>query len=688
MRVFKDLQHIPGFNNAVATIGSFDGVHLGHVEILRQIQRQAHLCGGESVVVTFNPHPRLLLEPQDPRFRLINTLDEKLDLLRCQGVDNAVVVPFDQRFAALSAQEYVEDFLIKKIHPRYVVIGYDHRFGANREGDIAFLKKYERNGGFQTLEIPAQQIEAINVSSTQIRRALEQADIPRANRLLGRPFPISGRVVTGRQIGRSIGFPTANIQPPDPYKFIPPNGIYAAQTTFDGQTWPVLLYIGERPSVESANACRTIEAHLVGFEGDLYGQNLSIDVIDYVRPDRKLDSLDALQAQIRDDQNAILARLREMNRMDPKKSPARADETIAARTAPHAEGSPLPLSDVAIVILNFNTRPHLETFLPSVVAHTDGARIIVADNASPDDSVAWLAAQYPDVAVIRLPRNYGFAQGYNEALDQVQARYYILLNSDVQVSPGWLPPLIAAMEADPLLAAAQPKIRAYRQPEQFEYAGGAGGWIDTLGYPFCRGRIFNSLERDLGQYDDPISCAWASGAAMCVRADLYRQFGGFDSDYFAHNEEIDLCLRFKRAGYRVGYVPTSLVFHLGGGSLAYSSPRKVFFNFRNSLLTLLKNEPRPLLAPKIFARLCLDGVAGIRFLLKGEFRAILAVIRAHFSFYGMLGAAWRKRQQVARIIEDARVGPPDRAGIYPGSIVFAHYIRRIKKFSDLMPVRR
>lgn len=238
MRVFTDLQHIPRFNNAVVTIGSFDGVHLGHAEILRQIQKQARECGGESVVVTFNPHPRLLLAPQDPRFRLINTLDEKLALLRRQGVDNVVVVPFDRRFAVLSAREYVEDFLIEKIHPRYVVIGYDHRFGANREGDIAFLKKYERAGGFQTLEIPAQQIEAVNVSSTQIRRALEQANIPRANCLLGRPFPISGRVVTGRQIGRSIGFPTANIQPPDPYKFIPPNGIYAAQTAFEAGYGP------------------------------------------------------------------------------------------------------------------------------------------------------------------------------------------------------------------------------------------------------------------------------------------------------------------------------------------------------------------------------------------------------------------------------------------------------------------
>lgn len=450
-----------------------------------------------------------------------------------------------------------------------------------------------------------------------------------------------------------------------------------------------MLYIGERPSVESASACRTIEAHLVGFEGDLYGQDLSIDVIDYIRPDRKLDSLDALQAQIRDDQNVILARLTEMGRIDSINPAESAGEIRAARAgeAAHTEGVPRPLSDVAIVILNYNTRPHLETFLPSVVAHTNGARIIVADNASPDDSVAWLAAHFPDVEIIRLPCNYGFAQGYNEALNQIQARYYILLNSDVQVSPKWLPPLIEAMEADPLLAAAQPKIRAYRQPDQFEYAGGAGGWLDALGYPFCRGRIFNSLERDQGQYDNPVSCAWASGAAMCVRADLFRQFGGFDGDYFAHNEEIDLCLRFKRAGYRVACIPASPVFHLGGGSLAYSSPRKVFLNFRNSLLTLLKNEPRHLLAPKIFVRLCLDGVAGVRFLFKGEFRAILAVIRAHFSFYGMLGAAWRKRRQFAQMIEDARVGPPNRDGIYPGSIVFAHYIRRVKKFADLAQKR-
>lgn len=677
MRVFTDIKHIPRFNNAVVTIGSFDGVHLGHVEILRQIQQRAQDCKGESVVVTFEPHPRLLLAPTDPHFRLITDLREKLSLLREQGVDNVVVAPFDRRFASMSAREYVEDFLIQKIRPRYIVVGYDHRFGAGREGDMAFLKKYESDGGFETIEIPAQQIEAINISSTKIRRALDEANISLANRLLGHPFPISGRVERGRQIGRTIGFPTANIQPADPRKFIPPNGIYAAQTMLNGKQWPVLLYIGDRPSVESEIAHRTIEAHLVGFEGDLYGQTLWVDVVEYIRPDRKLASLDALQAQIREDQNAILARLQALGAAATQKRAWAESEAQARHPIPDAS------AEIAIVILNYNTRAHLETFLPSVVAHSGNARIVIADNASSDDSVAWLSAHYPALEIIRLPRNYGFAQGYNEALNRIEARYYILLNSDVQVSPGWLPPLIAAMEADPMLAAVQPKIRAYAQPGQFEYAGGAGGWLDALGYPFCRGRIFNSLEQDQGQYDDPAPCAWASGAAMLIRADLYRQFGGFDGAYFAHNEEIDLCLRLRRAGYRIRCIPTSVVFHLGGGSLAYSSPFKVFLNFRNSLLTLLKNEPTPLLAPKLLARLCLDGVAGVRFLFKGEFRAILAVVRAHFSFYGMLGAAWRKRQEIARLISAARVAPPNRDGIYSGSIVFAHYVRRIKKFSDL-----
>jgi GT2 family glycosyltransferase len=244
-------------------------------------------------------------------------------------------------------------------------------------------------------------------------------------------------------------------------------------------------------------------------------------------------------------------------------------------------------------------------------------------------------------------------------------------------------PVLSAMHADPKMAIAQPKILAWRDKTRFEYAGACGGWIDNLGYPFCRGRIFGHSEIDAGQYDTPQECFWAAGAAFFIRADLYHQFGGFDGDYFAHNEEIDLCWRIKRAGYSVWCIPQSVVYHLGGGTLEYENPRKVYLNFRNSLFTLLKNESVAKLCWLIPARLVLDGLAGARFAAKGQFRAILAIIRGHFSLYRQFGETLRKRRAVAQMIQQYGVGPANRAGIYRWSIVLAHYLRRIKRFSQL-----
>lgn len=339
--------------------------------------------------------------------------------------------------------------------------------------------------------------------------------------------------------------------------------------------------------------------------------------------------------------------------------------------------------DLAIVILNYNTRQHLATFLPSVVKYSAGYRIILVDNGSPDDSIAFVQEHYPDLEILDLKVNYGFAEGYNQALKQIQAEYYLILNSDVEVTENWIEPVLSAMQNDPTMAIAQPKIMTWSDKSRFEYAGAAGGWIDTLGYPFCRGRIFNHIEEDHGQYNTPQSCFWASGAAFFIRAELYHQFGGFDGDYFAHNEEIDLCWRLKRAGYQVWCIPESVVYHLGGGTLEYENPRKVFLNFRNSLFTLLKNESTARLLFLIPARLVLDGVAAFRFLIKRQYGAIGAIWKAHRSFYGNFRDTLRKRRVNRALVEQHRIGAANTDGIYGGSIVFSHYLGRVKEFAGL-----
>src|ERR1700761_629824 len=247
---------------------------------------------------------------------------------------------------------------------------------------------------------------------------------------------------------------------------------------------------------------------------------------------------------------------------------------------------------IAIVILNYNGRGYLEQFLPFVTANTcPGGEVIIADNASTDDSLAFLKENYPGLRVIVLDRNYGFAGGYNMALQQVQSDYYVLLNSDVEVTPGWLEPIVGLMESDPAIGACQPKIRMFAHRELFEYAGAAGGWLDYLGYPFARGRIFDVCETDNGQYDQAEPIFWASGAALFIRAGLYHEMGGLDTYFFAHQEEIDLCWRIQLAGHKIYSCPQSVVYHVGGGTLPKGNERKVFLNFRNNLIMMVKNMP-------------------------------------------------------------------------------------------------
>ncbi|HRY98805.1 MAG TPA: glycosyltransferase family 2 protein [Bacteroidales bacterium] len=330
---------------------------------------------------------------------------------------------------------------------------------------------------------------------------------------------------------------------------------------------------------------------------------------------------------------------------------------------------------VAVVILNWNGKRFLEEFLPVVLEHSrDEADVVVADNASEDDSVAFMREAFPGVRLILNDSNYGFAEGYNRALAQVEADYYVLLNSDIEVTEGWISPVIRMMEEDPRIGAAQPKLLSYHQRSHFEYAGAAGGYIDKLGYPFCRGRVFMELEEDLGQYDDIREVFWATGACLFVRAPLYHQLGGLDADFFAHMEEIDFCWRLKNAGYRVMYHPGSTVFHIGGGTLPKSSARKTYLNFRNNFSLLYKNLPAQRLWKVILIRLLLDGIAGIKFLLSTGLPEFLAVIRAHYSFYRSIPSLKAKRRSI-------QPGPVEH--IYPRSLVFQHYIRGKKKFSEL-----
>ncbi|MBR1517544.1 MAG: glycosyltransferase family 2 protein [Bacteroidales bacterium] len=330
---------------------------------------------------------------------------------------------------------------------------------------------------------------------------------------------------------------------------------------------------------------------------------------------------------------------------------------------------------VAIVILNWNGRKMLERFLPSVTMHCpDNAEVIVADNGSTDDSLRFLQEHYPALRVVALDRNYGFAEGYNRALAQVEADYYVLLNDDVEVSEGWVNRVVETMEQDPAIALAQPKLLMYDQRDTFEYAGGAGGFIDSYGYPFCRGRMFSTLEQDHGQYDDAREIFWASGAAMFVRAAVWRQLGGLDGDFFAHMEEIDFCWRAKNAGYKVFYCPDAVVYHVGGGTLPKSSPHKTFLNFRNNLALLYKNLPDGRMRWVIALRMVLDGVASLKFLLEGHPQELSAVFRAHKEFRRWLPQLREKRRQT----QAHEVG-----GVYKGRLLVDYYLLGRKRFSDL-----
>lgn len=327
---------------------------------------------------------------------------------------------------------------------------------------------------------------------------------------------------------------------------------------------------------------------------------------------------------------------------------------------------------IAVVILNWNGQKLLEQFLPSVVTHSKNADIYVADNASTDNSIAFVKSNYPTIKIIQNTENGGYAKGYNEALKQVDADVFCLLNSDVEVTANWLPPIIDAFNHDENTKIIQPKILDYKRKDYFEYAGAAGGFIDKYGYPFCRGRIFNSVEKDNQQFNDTASIFWASGACFFIRKDAFTVLGGFDDSYFAHMEEIDLCWRAFNQGFTTTYVGASEVFHVGGATLKNTNPKKTYLNFRNSLFTLTKNASGNLFL-LIFTRLIIDGIAGIKFLTEFKFAHLFAIIKAHFNFYANLHRLLKQRSSINQ-----------KKNYYKkASIVWAYYVNKMKVFDCL-----
>ena len=330
----------------------------------------------------------------------------------------------------------------------------------------------------------------------------------------------------------------------------------------------------------------------------------------------------------------------------------------------------------AVVVLNWNGKAWLEKFLANLVKHSQEATVFVADNASTDDSVDFVKSNFPSVKIIINASNGGYAKGYNDALKQIDAEYCVLINSDIEVTEDWLSPIINLMDSDKKIAACQPKLLDYKKRNTFEYAGASGGFIDNLGYPFCRGRIFDDIEQDSGQYNDAIEVFWATGACLFVRASCFSTIGGLDEDFFAHQEEIDLCWRLKNKGYKIMVQPKSVVYHVGGGTLNAGSPFKTHLNFRNNLFMLFKNLPTYSLFTTIPTRLVLDGVAALTFLNKENgMQHVLAIAKAHFIFYFKIPKLIAKRQKISR--------NNNLVGKMNWSILVKNKIKGIKRFSEL-----
>lgn len=334
----------------------------------------------------------------------------------------------------------------------------------------------------------------------------------------------------------------------------------------------------------------------------------------------------------------------------------------------------------SIIIVSWNALHHLKTFLPSVAeTNYDNFEIIIADNASTDGSKKWVREYYPEIKIASYDRNYGYCGGNNRAVPYTNGDILLFLNNDVKVEPDWLQPLATLFNDDPKIAAAQPKMLSYQSPDKFEYAGAAGGFIDRYGYPFCKGRIFDSLESDKGQYDEATDIFWASGAALAIRKEIFQDMGGFDEDFQFHMEEIDLCWQLWNQGYRVSSCPQSVVYHLGGGSLPMESPRKLYYNYRNSLVMLWKNYSSRSLLLHFPLRLGLDKIAAIKELLSGNIPNFRAIVKAHWHFWISLDNTKKKRHA----LQKKRLNDENPALIKLFSIVWQYFVKKHKTFRDL-----
>lgn len=659
MQVHRNLENLPSFTRAVITIGSFDGVHVGHQKLISRIKQLAAEIKGESVLITFYPHPRQVIYPADNSLQLLTSLEEKLALLKKFGVDHVVVVPFSVEFSQQNPKEYIEKFLYEKFKPSFIVVGYDHKFGLNRQGNMKLLQSYEEQFNFKTVKIDEQELEDITISSTKIRNALNNNEIAKANKYLNYHYMISGKVVYGEQIGQKIGFKTANIQADDRNKLVPLEGIYAVHVYHGKDKYDGMLYIGNKPTIHE-NGARSIEVNIFDFNQNIYGEYLRLELVSFIRNDHKFEGLDLLKKQLAKDEISARSVLSFQKKYQAEKP------------------------NIAIIILNYNGEEILESYLPSTLHSSDrNVDFIIIDNASTDDSVEFIKEWHPEYKLIEFTSNYGYAGGYNKGLEQVDYEYVALINSDIRCTQNWLDPILEMMDSDPTIAAISPKIRSIEEPDSFEYAGASGGFIDYLGYPFCRGRVFSTIEKDEKQYDEAQEIFWASGAAMIVRKSVFDALGGFDSTYFAHQEEIDLCWRMKRAGYKIKVAPETHVYHLGGGTLSYESPNKTYLNFRNSIINLIKNDESGYWFMKFVARIFLDGLAGLQMVINGKAKNMWAIVRAHWYIFPRFFTFIAKRKALKELIDKNRIGPSNKKGIYNSSIVWQYFGRSKKEYSKL-----
>lgn len=652
----------PYFDACALTIGTFDGIHKGHQSVIKELIAKSKEYHIPSVLITFDPHPRLVLDRDHDNASLILTLDEKIEILENLGLDFLVIIPFTLDFAQLHPADYLENYIIKYFNPKAIISGEDHRFGANAAGNNGVFASFAEQYNYEYIESKSLETHDAKISSTLIRTLIQKNDFNTVRSLLGYTYFFTGKVTNGNKLGRQMGYPTANLEFASKHKLLPNDGIYSAIAVVDGREYQAMLYFGNRPTIAD-NLNRSCEVHLFDFNQDLYSQQVQVRVIEFLREDRKLESIEALQEQIKEDEERT--------------------KNSLLRFSMHAHFEKINPS-TAVVILNYNGVKHLQKYLLSVEKYnTTNATIYIIDNASTDDSVLYLKRNFPDIELIELKKNYGFAEGYNKGLALIEADYYILLNSDVEIKSAWIQPLVDNIRDDNSIAAVQPKIKSLLDPQKFEYAGAAGGLIDILGFPFCYGRMLLNIEDDKGQYESSKEIFWASGAAFLVNAKLFHAIGGFDRDYFAHQEEIDLCWRLKRAGFKIMYEPKSEVYHLGGGTLDYESPKKTYLNFRNNLITLFKNVPWIYLPILLIIRLIVDSVILILWILQGKWSNSTKILKAYFVNILRTPFLLAKKYDTDIYIENCSRGEANLKGVFRSSILFQKYIFNHSKSSDL-----